>query len=311
MQVLGDRGRRVALRDELGRPFARARSARRRRRSAARARARAPARGSPPSASSSREPCTSSQVPDAVRRRARATPGCRRRADAARDGGTTGGSPSPGRSSPSQRSAAGLLSSTVLSSASRTRPVSSGSPRVSADRALRTIACRRPSASSGATAATTRPLLGREVRARRLAQERERPPRARVAVSAARSSSPKPCGRLTSWWRRLRSSRPSVASLRVAALRGPRASASNLLKSASPNSISVRRGVASARQAVLHHLAGRQQRGRVQREHADAVEGHLAAQDPRGVEGELAHPEAPVHEVDEIVAHAFGHHGAA
>ena len=251
-------------------------------------------------------------MPDAVRRRGAGDAGLlaaeRMRLATAR---TTGGSPSPVRSSSSQRSAAGLLSSTVLSSASRTRPVSSGSPRVSADSALRTIACRRPSANSGATAATMSACSGVKcglVVSRRSVSAPHVP---ESQVSAARSSSPKPCGRLTSWWRRLRSSRPSVASLRVAALRGPRASASNLLKSASPNSISVRRGVASARQAVLHHLAGRQQRGRVQREHADAVEGHLAAQDPRGVEGELAHTEAPVHEVDEIVAHAFGHHGAA
>ena len=130
-------------------------------------------------------------------------------------------------------------------------------------------------------------------------------------VSAARSSSPKPCGRLTSWWRRLRSSRPSVASLRVAALRGPRASASNLLKSASPNSISVRRGVASAgRPFSITSPVGSSVAGSSVSTQTPS-KGTSRREDPRGVEGELAHTEAPVHEVDEIVAHAFGHHGAA
>jgi hypothetical protein len=60
------------------------------------------------------------------------------------------------------------------------------------------------------------------------------------------------------------------------------------------------------RQPVLDDLAGRQERGRVHRDDADAIERHRARQDPGGAEGEVAHARAAVQEPDEIVAQVLG-----
>jgi hypothetical protein len=60
------------------------------------------------------------------------------------------------------------------------------------------------------------------------------------------------------------------------------------------------------REPVLDHLARRQERGRIHRQHADAVERDRARQDPGGVEREVAHAGAAVQEPDEVAAEAFG-----
>jgi hypothetical protein len=60
------------------------------------------------------------------------------------------------------------------------------------------------------------------------------------------------------------------------------------------------------RQPVLDHLARRQKRGGVHRQHAHAVERHRAAQDPARVVGEVARAAATVDEPHEVVAKALG-----
>ena len=59
------------------------------------------------------------------------------------------------------------------------------------------------------------------------------------------------------------------------------------------------------REAVLDHFARGHERGRVHRQHADAVERHRAGQDPGGAERELAHAGAAVHKPDEVVPKAL------
>ena len=104
---------------------------------------------------------------------------------------------------------------------------------------------RRPSARSRQTEATSR--ASARVNAARLSSRIiTSPPHVPVwPASAARSSSPRPCGRRSSRCRRLRSSAPSVASLRIATDGCRRASSVNLLTSGSATSISSRRRVAA------------------------------------------------------------------
>ncbi len=207
------------------------------------------------SSSPSTDPRTSSQSPDAVRTRARAIasggacPSATLRARVA-TAVTTGGRRSPGaalaRSSASHISAAGFTSVIELSPARSTRPAGSSPSGLSADSAVSSIARRRPSAtyrdsepttSASVAAKGTRSDARSSVRAPHVADS---------PTSAARSSSPKPFGRLRSRWRTLRSRSPPVASLRLAAGRCIRASVANLLKSSSRSSISVMRGRAAS-----------------------------------------------------------------
>ena len=115
-------------------------------------------------------------------------------------------------------------------------------------------------------------------RALGLAQQHDAAPRRRRRrTSAARSSSPNPFGPRSSRWRRLRSSVPPVASLRLAAAPARAGERSRTCCSPARGSRS-RCSAASWPCGSPFSITspGREQRGRVQREHADAVERHGA-----------------------------------
>ena len=117
-----------------------------------------------------------------------------------------------------------------------------------ADRATasRRVARRRPSARVSATAATSAVSLSAKSGRWRPRRRVSAPHVVRSLTSAARSSSPSPCGRRSSRWRRLRSRSPPVVALRPAACCSARASVTNALTSVPDSSISAIRAIATA-----------------------------------------------------------------
>jgi hypothetical protein len=167
----------------------------------------------------------------------------------------------------------------------------------------------RPAQPLGEQAADRRDQLGvgaRELGPVRGAQQGERAPRGRIvgeggaqlvaeAVQApdlamATAAIERAAGRLAE--RRRRPTRARQHAERVGV-----PSADLDLPHAGP-----RRG----RQPVLDDLAGRQQRRRIHRQHAHAVERHRAPQHARGAQREVAHAAGPVHQARQLPAQALG-----
>ena len=216
---------------------------------------------------------------------------------------TTAGRPSSTASAVSHASPAGLHSSSSPSRASRSSP---GDSRAGTGCDVRSTARRRPSARSGTTAASVRVSAG-EKWSRSAVRRSVRPPQAAPPrTSAARSSSPKPCGARTSRWRLLRSRLPPVASARPAACDPVRARASKRFTS-SPLQLDLghpqRRLV---RERVLDDLARRDPRRGVQRDQAVAVEADDAAEDARRAGREVADAGPTAGEGRELAVQALG-----
>ena len=134
-----------------------------------------------------------------------------------------------------------------------------------------------------------------------------RPPHVAASLTrTARSSSPSPCSRLTSRWRRLRSSSPSVASLRLAARWSERASAAKALKSSPPISIwAIRANAAGGSPFSTTSSTGRIVAGSIASRQTPS-NGTARARIRAASEREVMQAGATVDEPREVVAEAFG-----